>query len=176
MADEATTDQEYLRYAAEIDLYEKEFRSWETRGKKILKLYKDSSNDAGKKKRFNILWSNVQTMLPACYARDPQPVAVRRFKDSDPVGRVASVVLERCLSYTIDCQDFGHTMRQVVSDRLLPGRGVAWARYEAEIDPENEDVSYESVGGSENLGFLQPNTSGIFPELIFTIFSHLDWR
>ena len=147
MADETGVDQEYRRYLAEIDLYEKEFKPWETRGKKILKLYKDADNVQGKRKRFNVLWSNVQTLLPACYARDPQPVAERRFKDADPIGRTASEVLERCLAYTIDCQGFGHVMRQVVSDRFLPGRGLAWVRYEPTIEGGEEDqsVAYEKA-------------------------------
>jgi hypothetical protein len=145
--DGASVDQEYRRYVAEIDLYEKEFKPWESRGKKVLKLYKDADNTLGKRKRFNVLWSNVQTLLPACYARDPQPVAERRFKDADPVGRTASEVLERCLSYTIDCQDMGHTMRQLVTDRLLPGRGVAWVRYVPTMEGEGdaETVAYESA-------------------------------
>jgi len=147
MADETGVDQEYRRYLAEIDLYEKEFKPWETRGKKILKLYKDADNVQGKRKRFNVLWSNVQTLLPACYARDPQPVAERRFKDADQIGRTASEVLERCLAYTIDCQGFGHVMRQVVSDRFLPGRGLAWVRYEPTIEGGEEDqsVAYEKA-------------------------------
>ncbi len=145
MAETESADPTYRRYVAEIDLYEKEFKPWETRGKKILKLYKDAENVQGKRKRFNVLWSNVQTLLPACYARDPQPVAERRFKDADPIGRTASEIIERCLSYTIDCQDYGHTMRQIVSDRLLPGRGTAWARYEPTIEgeAESESVAYE---------------------------------
>jgi len=147
MAESESVDATYRRYVAEIDLYEKEFKPWEARGKKILKLYKDSDNTQGKRKRFNVLWSNVETLKPACYARDPQPVAERRFKDADPIGRTASEVLERCLSYTIDCQDFGQKMRQIVSDRLLPGRGVAWTRYEPTISGEgdNEEVSYEQA-------------------------------
>ncbi len=151
MAEEPAVDQDYQRYVAEIDLYEKEFKPWETRGKKILKLYKDSDNTNGKRKRYNILWSNVQTVLPACYARDPQPVAERRFKDSDPVGRTASEVLERCIAYTVDCQDFGHTMRQVVSDRLLPGRGQAWARYEPTIEAEVQES--EDAEPIENVAY-----------------------
>jgi hypothetical protein len=133
MADASTVDPEYRRYCAEIDLYEKEARSFVTRGKKVIKLYKDVENEGGKRKRFNVLWSNVQTLLPACYARDPQPVAERRFKDSDPVGRTASEVLERCLAYTIDRHDYGVKMRSAVNDLLLPGRGVHWHRYEAAI-------------------------------------------
>lgn len=144
MATAEKVDSEYQRYIAEIDLYEKEFRAWETRSKKVVRLYKDADNTAGKTKRFNVLWSNVQTLLPALYARDPQPVAERRFKDSDNVGRVASEVIERCLSYTIDCQNYGGVTRQAVSDRLLPGRGVAWHRYQAEGE-EGSDQYTEQV-------------------------------
>src|SRR5690606_29533504 len=123
---EESVDLEYRRYCAEIDLYEKDYRPWATRAKKVVRLFKDADNTNGSKKRFNVLWSNVQTLLPALYARDPQPVAERRFKDADAIGRTASEVLERCLSYTIDCQGYGSVTRQVVLDRLLPGRGIAW--------------------------------------------------
>lgn len=132
-------DSEYGRYRAEIDLYEKEYKPWESRGKKVIKLYKDADNARGTKKRFNILWSNVETLKPALYARDPEPVAERRFKDADPVGRTASEVLERCIAYTLDCQGFGHVMRQVVSDRLLPGRGVCWFRYHPTLGDSYDD-------------------------------------
>jgi hypothetical protein len=143
VAEPSSVDPTYTRYAAEIELYEKEFRAWETRGKKILKLYKDADNAQGRKKRFNVLWSNVQTLQPALYARDPQPVAERRFKDADPVGRAASEVLERCLSFTIDAEGYGAVMRQNVSDRLLPGRGVHWWRYESEV--EEDELKRERV-------------------------------
>jgi hypothetical protein len=149
MADETGVDPEYRRYLAEIELYEKEFKPWETRGKKILRLYKDADNTQGKRKRYNVLWANVQTLLPACYARDPQPVAERRFKDADPVGRTASEVLERCLAYTIDCQGFGHTMRQIVSDRFLPGRGTSWVRYQPTLTQTTNDAEPEEELGYE---------------------------
>jgi hypothetical protein len=147
VADLTAGDSEYKRYLAEIELYEKEFRPWETRGKKILKLYKDANNSNNKVKRFNVLWSNVQTLQPALYARDPHPQAERRFKDADPVGRTASEVLERCLSYTIDCQNYGAVMRQAVSDLLLPGRGIHWHRYEPTIsgEGETESLDYEKA-------------------------------
>lgn len=143
MADPASVDPEYRRYLAEIELYEREYKQWEDRGKKILRLYKDSGNVKGEKKRFNVLWSNVETLKPALYARDPQPVAERRFKDSDPIGRVASDVAQRCLSYTVDCQGFSHVARQCVTDRLLPGRGASWFRYEPTLD--GDDLQYEQV-------------------------------
>lgn len=145
----------YDRYAAEIELYEREARPWHERADKIYEVYKDSKNKDGKTKRFNILWSNVQTLKPALYARLPQPEVERRFKDSDKVGRVASEVLERAVSYTIDCHGQDKVLKQCVEDRLLPGRGVMWHRYKptfgpsASIDPITEEpedeVTYEQV-------------------------------
>jgi hypothetical protein len=133
----------HVKWLAEIELYEREAEPWVSRSKKIIKLYKDESNNQGKRKRFNVLWSNVQTMKPALYARDPNPEVERRHKDRDPVGRAASEVLQRCVSYTIACQDFGQIMRQCVEDRLLPARGQVWVRYEPEL--EGEQLMYEKA-------------------------------
>ena len=124
----------------EIQLYERESEDWYRRAKKIVQRYKDKRENKSKKTRYNVLWANTQTLAPALYARDPKPEAERRFKDADPVGRTAATVLERCLSYTVDMCGFGWAMRQSVQDRLLPGRGTVWARYEAD-----EDLSYEKA-------------------------------
>jgi hypothetical protein len=121
------------RLSAEIDAYERSAQRWIERGKRIVRRYRDerhgddSGNDTDQ--RFNILWSNVQTLLPAYYARDPQPDVSRRFSDSDPVGREAARSLERCLSYFVHSESFGHMMRQVTLDFILPGRGTVWVRY-----------------------------------------------
>jgi hypothetical protein len=123
-------------YELEISLYEKQFKEWEERAKKIIKRYRDerAQVEKGSKQdeaRFNILWSNIQTMLPNVFARLPKPEVSRRYKDKDPVGRVASEILERALEFEIDAYpDYGSSVRNAVEDRLLPGRGVAWVRYE----------------------------------------------
>lgn len=147
MADTPAPDLEgpYARYLAEIEAYETEYGKWHTRGKKVVRVYKDADNREGKTKRFNVLWSNVQTLTPALYARDPQPEIERRFKGRDPVARAASDVLERCASYTVACHGFAEVMRQCVQDRLLPGRGVAWVRYVPTLGqkPQAEGVASE---------------------------------
>lgn len=138
----------------EITLYDRTFEKWSKRGKKILKRYKDQRTPREEAvTRFNVLWSNIQTRLPALYARDPKPEVERRFKDRDPVGRVTSEVLERSIDYTIrHCNPFGHIIRQAVLDYELPGRGTLWVRYvphfhKAELEPDstpdNEEVKTE---------------------------------
>lgn len=120
-------------YDGLIAAYDRKFQSWESRAEKIVKRYRDEQrakqdNDLTK---FNILWSNVNTLVPATYSRVPQPDVSRRFRDQDPVGRVASLILERALTFEIEqYPDYRSTMRESVLDRFLPGRGTAWARYE----------------------------------------------
>jgi len=111
------------------------FKDWEERCWKIVRRYRDErsrtqdGNNLGGA-RFNALWSNVQTLQPAIYAKAPQPVAERRFLDKDPLARVASMTLERALEVQIDV-GYQHTSDQkAVLDYLLVGRGTTWERYE----------------------------------------------
>lgn len=118
------------RWVLEIERFERKAEQFFKRGKKINERYtNEKKDDEAGTTRYNVLWSNMQTLRPALYGKDPTPEVERRFKDKDPVGRVASDVIERCLSYLISKQAFGETMGLVVLDRLLPGRGVAWVRY-----------------------------------------------
>ena len=135
MAKESKSSQaEVQKWLGTIRAYDKEFEAWGRRVEKILKRYKDErrqmqGGEGGS--RFNVLWSNVQTLVPATFARVPQPDVSRRFSDRDPVGRVASLILERSLDYEIQhYPDYRATLRADVFDRFLGGRGTAWARYE----------------------------------------------
>ena len=122
-------------YFLEIDLYDKKFEEWETRAKVIVKRYRDErggldQNSRQNEARYNILWSNIQTMIPNVFARLPQPEVSRRYKDKDPVGRVASMILERALEYEVEAySDYENAVRNSVEDRLLAGRGISWVRY-----------------------------------------------
>jgi hypothetical protein len=118
-----------------IAQYERTFKEWEGRADKIVKRYRDESRSRNNPSaKFNILWSNVQTITPAVFARLPRPDVSRRFRDNDPIGRVASTMLERALEYEIEHYgDYASAMKQCVQDRLLGGRGTAWVRYEPHI-------------------------------------------
>ncbi len=118
-----------------IAQYERTFKEWEGRADKIVKRYRDESRSRNNPNaKFNILWSNVQTITPAVFARLPRPDVSRRFRDNDPIGRVASMMLERALEYEIEHYgDSASAMKQCVQDRLLGGRGTAWVRYEPHI-------------------------------------------
>tara|TARA_R110000868_G_scaffold72156_3_gene210466 strand:- start:409 stop:2628 length:2220 start_codon:yes stop_codon:yes gene_type:complete len=108
---------------------------WETRGKKVVKRYRDERDAIeGQRKKFNILWSNVQVLTPSLYGRPAKPEVTRRYNDQDPIGRLASVMLERVVEYEVEqFPDYDAAMKGCVEDRLLPGRGMAWVRYDPTI-------------------------------------------
>lgn len=118
------------RWIAEIAASEKALEKWLTRARKIRKRYLREGTDAENvNRRFALLWSNTETLRPAVYARPPQPVVSRRFKDADPVAKAASEVLERALSVSVDKNDLDGLLRDAVLDYLLVGRATTWERY-----------------------------------------------
>ncbi len=144
MKEEAKSSQDWFNA---LELSKKEMAKWTERGEKIVKRYRDERSEFGSGRRYNILWSNIRTLLPAVYAKKPKAECARRYKDADPVGRVASEVLQRALQYEIDqYSDFDSGLRHSIIDRLLPGRGVAWVRFEPQYTPgEPEDVGETQI-------------------------------
>lgn len=137
------------RWISEIDISERDDKTteWLKRGAIINRRYKDERKDAGNapivspRRRFAILWSNIETLEPAIYGQTPTPVVSRRFKDADPVGRMASEVLERAINYSLEENDFDGLMKLSRKDYLLVGRGTAWARYEPVMKPTRIPLS-----------------------------------
>lgn len=121
----------------EIERAQRYFKSWLDRCTKIEKIYLQQQADqtSAAKRRFPMLWANTSVLQPAVYARVPQPVVERRFKDSQPVARMASELVERNLAFTADDADLDSVMRAVRDDFLLCARGTVWLRYEADFEP-----------------------------------------
>ena len=143
-----TLNKTYEDWYNTIAQYDKSFREWEARVPRIIKRYRDDSRTRNNPNaRFNILWSNVQVIKPAIFARLPRPDVSRRFRDNDPIGRVASMMLERALEYEVEhYTDYKSAMDNAVLDRLLGGRGTAWVRYEPHIVAEQNNIN-EGIAG-----------------------------
>lgn len=147
------TPQELCSYwLSNIETAERKLKSWQARGDQIIKRYKNKrgsatgANGTGiavDRRRMNVLWSNVQTLKPTLFSRLPKPNVSRRNKDKDPVGRWASIVLERCLVNSLDMQPFDYTMEQAVEDRLLPGMANCITEYVPQVD--NDQVGWQEA-------------------------------
>lgn len=132
------------RWLAELQVAGKACEKWEAKVKKITDRYRDERNDAtAGQRKFNILWSNVQVLLPALYSQSPTPDIRRRFQNRDPVARMGSEMLERAVSYGQDEYDFDGMMRRVAEDYVLGGRGIAWVRYDPTFSTTRRPINDE---------------------------------
>ena len=128
-----------------IALAGKEESDWRDSAADALAAYKGEVKDKARaQRRFNILFSNVETIAPAIYNSVPTPNVRRRFLDDDPVGRTAAQVLERALSSAMDGYGFDPIMRRSVKDTLITGRAVVRVRYEPTM--VDGALIYERVG------------------------------
>ena len=132
---EAQPDKDQAYWTREIRRAEKHFRDkfWPM-ADKLYKLYSRQGEENDSKKKFAMLWANTEVLKPSIYARPPVPQVSRRYRDKDPVGRLAAELLERACSYEFERMNVDNVLRSVRDDLLLPGRGVAWLRYEADIE------------------------------------------
>jgi hypothetical protein len=131
------------RWRSEIEYARKEQASWERMARNVRDRYRDESTSGmspdfdriAANARFNILWSNVQTLHPALYAQPPTVVVKRRYDTQDDVGRAAATILERCITFQMHDQHFHTKMNETLLDYLLAGRGTMWARYVPRFGP-----------------------------------------
>jgi hypothetical protein len=152
----------YSYWMTQDEIAEKEEKKWHKRSLQIIRRYRDEragSEEMGTTvSRFNILWANVQTLIPTLYGRTPKPDVVRRFLDADPTARLASTLLERCLSYSVDAFDFDECMEAVVEDRLLPGRGVARVLY---VPHYGDEIQDDKEPDSDNEEYQDSEEEGV---------------
>lgn len=158
-------------WIAQCDLAEKEVDDFWKRGDRVVKRYRDerAPNRGKGSGKFNILWANVETLMPVLYAKVPKPDVSPRWVDTkEGTSRLASTILERGLSYFVECSDFDATMQAAVKDRLLPGIGIARVRYvptygdpiktelmenpDTEAEPEDDEAEEREVV-SETISF-----------------------
>ncbi len=118
-------------WKSQVAGYEQATRKWNKRGNGVVKRFRDERNrmDEEGQRRMNLLWANYKVMKPAIYSRCPDPIVDRKFLDRDPVGRISSQMLERTLKNELGTSGYHDSISMAVDDRLLPGRGVVWARY-----------------------------------------------
>jgi hypothetical protein len=131
-------------WLGQIDAAAKWHRDWHDKGRKVQDRYMDSPlNNAVETPqafKMNVLWSNVETIKPALYAQTATPNVSRRFKDRDPVGRWAAIVLERVEEYELDTYDDDYNYRSAIEDYLLPGRGQVWVNYDPTVTGKKNDL------------------------------------
>jgi hypothetical protein len=99
---------------------------------------------------FNILYSNVEVLQPALYNAKPIPIVTRKYKDPDPVAKVAAEVSTRLLKYLLEsesatCDSFDEGTQAAVLDCIVTNRGLNRFKYMEDKSYAGEGVYAESV-------------------------------
>lgn len=139
---EYQTEDEQHHWCDELAASKKERDRWLTHGNAVIKRYSNErASTESAKKLFNIFFANTEIKQAALFAQSPMPDIRRRFDDpDDDVSRVAAMLLQRNIAYELEADGFDDTFKQVLFDRLVPGMGMAWVRFEQEdgepaVDP-----------------------------------------
>tara|TARA_R110000868_G_scaffold5782_1_gene33962 strand:+ start:30389 stop:32485 length:2097 start_codon:yes stop_codon:yes gene_type:complete len=137
------------KWSAEIVAAEKALVKFHERARSTTKRFLDERDTLTSPQRwFNVFYANTNILESALYAQLPKPAVSRRFTDyGDDVGRVAALIIERCITQDLDDPTdlFDATMRHCVQDRLVPGLAQAWLRLETDTEP----VSVPPTPGSD---------------------------
>lgn len=163
------TEAMQAHWCEELEASRKERKAFDDRGEKTIKRYADErgENDRGRSD-YNVFFANTEIKMAALYARTPVPDIKRRFNDpTDDVSRVGADLLQRNITYELECEGFDAKFKQILFDRLVPGVGVGWARLDETIgepevapvidpltgqpavDPETFEPLMQPVEGSE---------------------------
>jgi hypothetical protein len=132
----------------EISAAEKNLAKWREQARKIVRRYLDRRDTAQESmNKLNLFTANVQILIATLYAKFPKPVVTREFEDEiDDVARVAGTMMERMLKIR-PRDEFDDGMRHVVQDRLVPGMGTVWFRYEPTFEKRQTEAVLDPVTG-----------------------------
>ncbi|WP_181169251.1 hypothetical protein [Mesorhizobium sp. B2-2-2] len=99
---------------------------------------------------FNILFANVETIVPAVINSAPAPDIRRRFGADDPVARDFAQILERAISIQVDDSKLQIEMEAMAQDGFLAGRGVIRLRFKSDfIGGETTDEELKALEDAE---------------------------
>lgn len=133
MQEKSTYDHEY--WIQELNQSHNFLQNYLDTSAKICELYLPTKKNSRTKLKYNLFNSNVGVLKSALFARLPKPSVSRRFSDqSDQVGRVASNILERALTFEMSSNTkFRSAVDRALKDYLVVGSGWLYNRYDAEV-------------------------------------------
>ena len=169
----------YLYWKTQLESAKDDWDKFITQGRKIVERYRGDDRGAYER-RYNILYSNTDTLEPVVFSKNPQP-EVRANDTSNIAERKAAGMLEDSIAHFVGKKSFKKTAKPAVKDYLLPGLGVIRPKYNPLIAPDEEldtetvlyeEVKYEYVYWED---FLMPDCPWeIMPWVAFRSFLTFD--
>jgi hypothetical protein len=136
------------KWMAKIRASQEREKAWRDDASAAEKAYSvDDKSTGDKLYDFNILHSNVETIVPSLYNSTPTPDIRRRFNDKEPIARKFAEILERAISIQIDDNRLDTEVEASVQDAFLAGRGIVRLRFVA--DEQDEPAIVEGLEDEE---------------------------
>lgn len=125
-------------WASQISQSENRHDKFFNSAKESIRMFKAATDNGDDiLRRLNVWWYVVNTLLPAYYSSTPKAEVNLRKRVGGMKYQLGSVVLERNTQFAMDEHfDFDLVGYNAALQFLLTGRGILWARYEADIEEE----------------------------------------
>jgi hypothetical protein len=128
-------------WTKEIESSDQNEKPWRDEAEKYFQIYKDEYNTKSgiESKRYNVFWSNTQTLRPLIFSKLPKANITQRFTDENKVAKIASEMMERVVNLYLSDSEAEDVIGKCRDDFLIGGRGVARVVYDPEEVIEIED-------------------------------------
>jgi hypothetical protein len=140
----------------QISIAEREHKPYWADCAKVADRYRNQAVAGKARRRFNVLYANIETLKGAIYAKSGKPDVRPRWSTNDKTARTASELIERSLVTAIDNRGHETAIGSTVLSGILAGRGVLRIDYEAHVvgvepvldqKPEAQAVTAQPVSG-----------------------------
>jgi hypothetical protein len=157
----AALREEGAKWLARVEAAGKLEKDWMDDAEKAVKAYTgetrtqdlSSVTSLGHTYDFNILYANVETIVPAIINSPPAPDIRRRFADEDPAGKDVAEIIERAIRKQVDDSKLQVELESQAQDSFLAGRGIVRLRFRSDIVKDGPDaLSSNPVDASDGDG------------------------
>lgn len=128
---------------------------------------------------FNILHSNIETIVPAIYNSTPSPDIRPRHQGKDPVAKAVSEILERTIATQIDDNRLDAEIEGLSQDAFMAGRGVVRVKFDADDAPAQTQqmMQIDPETGQQVVVEVEVSPASLTNErILFEVVSWRDYR
>lgn len=141
------------KWLEEIRLAEKREDDWAKDAERAESIFLSGCTDGANKDEaeFNILHSNVETIVPSIYNSAGKPDIRPRHNNADPLAKLVADVYERAILTMIDDNRMDAEVEQNAQDVFVAGRGIVRVKFDADVveqmamDPMGQPVTQQVV-------------------------------
>ena len=142
------------RWCERIRGREKAEKDWIDAATKAERAYLAIEKDGDFPPHFNILHSNVETIVPAIFNSSPVPdIRPRHGRKEDPIAKHVADIFERGVAAQVDDNRLDEEIEANAQDAFMAGRGVVRVKFDADIDDfgavSGETILYEVVAWND---------------------------